>query len=854
MKKLFHPLIQKIAICDSFVDKITNFFYAEFYEYNDNKLEKNSSNDVKFKEQKKNHHKRKIRKNIYWFFLLILWGLLISTISIWKSCNILCCIGFLGLGWSLILYSYNIFRENLYRMVLFGSVLLIGFFLYGVYDSYGKVDKNSTKEAIIYVINDVNNVLSSFFPSRGDTVINELNEKLDCKKTNVQKEKGNLKPVICIYVLYHCIAYMTIGILTMSLWGRRLANYLKSATTLDKNKYVFWGQELDDRCLILGQDIYNNRLHSEIIISLFDDRVANYIDEYRLYDTLNRKDLMLRIYDADSFPYDNLYAPHHFFISNDEAWNMKGCIKLLEERKKYNINNEVNLYIRLGEGEKCNIYEKILDSLSQTDKEQIFANIHIHVFNESELIARHFVETYPMLLAPYVKNNINHDTAKLKSGTKMKILLLGFGWQGKQLLSKIVESSQFLIEGQDDFKSPLSVDIWDKNLEAFDQYKALRQDACKKYNLEFDVCDVMTSAFISKMANLLESYDRIIITLGEDSLNLEAYSLIQKLRRIHNCQKHLEVFVKQNYLPLEQLQQYICKLEDSNLFNNVFGTMSSIYTNDIILDENTDLMAKYLHVFYKKKYEQNESQKKGDEVMVDKAIFLKELNEIIQSKNKIFNDIKKEDVKNEWQKTSLYDKQSSYSQATGLKNILYLLGFERINNENSTNDNKLITQKPNKENDESDKLKNKLLDNNKEMKHGEQCIKDNLAQIEHIRWEAYMLMQGIKPWKIDENTSCEDALINDFKASQVKTKCRHAALVDWDKLPTVDKLLLKLSLEYKQKNKKIDEIQTSPAQTQDSKEEFISALQTYDYNVNLLPLILEKADIKIQRLVKPNVQ
>lgn len=735
--------------------------------------------------------------------------------------RIICSIGFLVSGWTFILVSYVYFRKHKFILLLsFCIISFLGIVLYAYHDSCRVSHEKSKDRLILESGNDVNNALSSFFPSRGDTnfeiIENNYSENTtQDDRSDIPENWKMLKSKVLVgyYVLFHCIAYLFCGIMTSSLWGRRFVNHLHNSTTFDKLKYVFWGQELDERCLLLGQDIYQNCYQAEVIISLFDNRVANYIDENRLYDNFYEKHFILRIYNENYFPFDNLFAPYHFFISDDELWNVKGSIQLLEERKKYGIKNKFDLYIRLGEGDKCAIFENLLNDLSKK-----YSDVNLHVFNESELIARRFVQKHPTLLAPSIKDKIINQTAKLQKDAQLHILLLGFGWQGRQLLSQIVGSSQFLTDGQKEFKSPLSVDIIEKQSKNFSQYRKLREIACNKYNLFFYECDIFAESFISWLTygQKFKKYDRIIISLGDDALNLEAFALMQKLKKIFVSKNNLEIYVKQNHLLFDQVNQY-----NKDIKKSVFGIMSDIYTKDMILDENIDVMAKYLHAIY-------DFKSKNEENFKIKKDFYKNINYILENGDKYFdkNEIIQKKVNKTWQSLSLYNKKSTRTQAEGLINLLYLLGFE-INNSGTQ--------------DTLNDLKNII--------ESEDIIKYKMAEIEHMRWEAYMLMQGIMPWNINEKTTREEAMIdNKIKTNQVDKKFRHGALVEFKWLPYVDKILEYLEsfteAQDSCKNKGIDVPDNPP----DLDMKPPTKSQEYNYDVNLLPIILKIAGIKIKKM------
>ena len=829
MKK-FHTIVQLlIRKVDTIYEFWTDFWFEEIYGKSSSKKKDKKS------ECWENGKKRSIKSYIISASVLIIWLVLIfyPLYHPFYLSRIICNIGILGCGWSIILWSYKYVRNNIARLVFFVVVSFIGILMYGIFDSCESQPKKMVCVSIIECVNDVNNTLSSFFPSRGDTDLKHLKKyELDVSQTEEQN-KNKLKkeektPVIDkpkeesesknssrtefeinFYVIYHSLAYLAFGIMTMSLWGRRLVNHYKCITTLDKNKYVFWGQELDERCLILGEDIYKKCLHSEVIVSLFDNRIANYIDENRLYDSLYKKHFILRIYNENQFPLNNLFAFHHFFISDDEAWNIKGCMTLIDERRTYGITGSVDIYIRLGEGEKCVIFEDFLNTLSNNP------DIRLHVFNESEIIGRDFIKNHPILLAPAIKNKIDYKTAKLKEGAQLHILLLGFGWQGRQLLSQIVASSQFLTVGQNEYKSPLFVDIIEKQRNNFSQYQKIREIACDKYHLSFYECDAFSESFVKWLEgrNRLLMYDRIIISFGDDDLNLEAFALMQKLNKIYAPERELEIYVKQNLLLFDQVNKNYEPLNKS-----VFGIMSSVYTKDMILDESIDVMAKYLHYIYKLRYDNTTE-------FDNKKSFMENIDYILENDQEYFgvNNIILDNVNREWQSIELYKKQSTRAQAEGLRNLLYLLGYEIM----EKNDNQ----------DLINELKSKIIEND--------TIKSILAETEHMRWEAYMLMLGIKPWIIDEYTTKNEASINNYEAKQVKEKYRHGALVDFNHLPIVDAILEILE-------KKISDSDASchsssinigniPLKTP-------STLQIYDYNINLLPIILKKAGIRIKKL------
>ena len=761
--------------------------------------------------------KQKFKKYANFVYFILIWGMLLRFRLTWDNLftRIICSAGVLGIGWGMILLSYNFFRKNVARIILFISVSIFGIGIYEYYDNGEKQDKNSPVEIIIKMANDVNNTLSSFFPSRGDIDLNELLQKQEKYNDKYKRNERIQKTIIILYVIYHSTAYLVFGIFTMSIWGRRLANYSQYLFSIDHRKYVLWGKNLEDNFFVLGKDIYDKKLYSKVVIALLDDCLNNNNDENKLYDQLNNRKLSLIFYNTLELPFESLFSSYHFFISHDEVWNLNACSILLNERKKYGIKSKIDIYIRFDDKDKFDLQG--IDNNNLTDINEIFLNglkssqpkennIQFHVFKESELIARKFINMYPTILTPSIRNVINHETAKLKEETRLKILLLGFGGLGKKLLSYIVEDSQFLTDNQSPFISPLYVDIYDKQEETFDLYRALRSDACWKYHLNFEACDVLSSDFYYKMSIKLCEYDRIIISLGDDTLNMRAFDLIRNLKKIYKSKVNLEIFVKQNQLLYNSIHvdserdaEYIYEYR-----KNIFGVIHSIYTSSIILDEEMDDIAIsmnfILNVFMYKKLEEDSPFEKINSLLYNDHFINKYKNDIML-RLKLWNEL------NEGAK------QATRSIAANVKNILYLLGY-KIAYESASNDIKDLKRK---------------IENN--------AIKACLAEYEHNRWVAYMMMKGIRPWIINEHTTKEEAAISNFKMNQISAHNRHGGLVDFKQLPYVEKILDDL---YNQNH-----INTTPYTCIDGNP---SKFQCYDYFINLFPIALEIAGIGVKKI------
>ena len=121
---LLHFIIQKISVVlDLFFNYLTDFFFSEIYGNEDNDSEDNDScnniKDISKKKERKNNRKRQIKKIVCFIILISCWAVLILSRLSWDNwfSRMICSLGFLGLGWSIILVLYNQTHENFIRIL-----------------------------------------------------------------------------------------------------------------------------------------------------------------------------------------------------------------------------------------------------------------------------------------------------------------------------------------------------------------------------------------------------------------------------------------------------------------------------------------------------------------------------------------------------------------------------------------------------------------------------------------------------------------------------------------------------------------------------------------------------------------
>ena len=306
-----------------------------------------------------------------------------------------------------------------------------------------------------------------------------------------------------------------------------------------------------------------------------------------------------------------------FFVEEDENFNMEMSDRLFEQLKHKISKKEINIYVKT---ESEQFYFYIENQLKENHEN--CKNIEFRIFNQSDLTARLFIKENPMLKSP----NIEIDHKKLLVKGEFNVLFLGFGWQGQELLKKCVCDSQFL-------GSTFKATIIDRDFEThYGDYFVLFDECIKHYNLQFKSETIGSKAFYEWINVEICKFNRIIIALGNDNINIDIAEKITKI--LHKQGK----FDTQNiiFARVQQLESYSCNF-------TTFGKLTDIYTKDIIVNEIEDEIAKMVNYVY---------------IRDDEPLF------------KEFTKTDRENIIGEWKKTSLFNKDSSRAVARNIENLM----------------------------------------------------------------------------------------------------------------------------------------------------------------------------------------
>lgn len=419
---------------------------------------------------------------------------------------------------------------------------------------------------------------------------------------------------------------------------------------------------------------------------------------------------------------------------------------------------------------------------------------------ESQLIAKDFIGKYPLLAMPGVKV----DNAKcLVSEGEFNILLIGFGAVGQDVLTEIVCNGQFVQSYADGkpVQVRLHVDIVEQDNKVIEEYcirhpvatrhpkfSAQGQDECFDVNFvppdkmaadkssDNDKVRVEDKVFDDWFRSRLESkdengntikknpYNRIIVCLKGDNKTLGIANKIVEFARRQGVEIGANVVFarvkdpsRNRYLPQGRIYTRFTRGPQPDPVSNImlpvsnitlFGDLKDIYAFERINVETVDTMAKVLNSRY------------GD-------------------CGRKLADVAKREAK--WCEASFFDQLSSRAAAEGQRNILLLFGLVYCRAGKSDGSAKL-----------PDEIKAVLNDENSP-------VLRTLAINEHLRWNAFHIMMGYRPWKVlardrkgmkpDARTDLPLPWPKKIRANQLATMGKHADIVPFDTLPEVDMLL-----------------------------------------------------------------
>ena len=437
----------------------------------------------------------------------------------------------------------------------------------------------------------------------------------------------------------------------------------------------------------------------------------------------------------------------------------------------------------------------------------------VHYINKYKLIARDFVSNYP-LTEYMTEEQIDYDTATIRPQVNMNVVMIGFGKTNQQLFLTSVANNQFLTKKDGKFEQKdVNYYIYDKRDAKNDknlnhtyfryQNEVLKKADKSKYlplppnpaNVDFpgeiNVNDVGFYESIQEKISVNDAFNYIIIAFGTDMENLDmAGKIVAKLKE-WGLFDTTKVFVKIRSDKLSNgIKDTIETFKDAELKEEfiTFGIEKNlVYNLDQIVDEKQEMMARDRHLTYeledarykkvdiakdrqavkdgemtlfdyvKKWYEKKENKAEAmvakindpeTEKPTDGRLFVGD------TKYEYEEDVKRDALKS-WYAQSQIQRDNNVYVCMCIKEKLNLLGYDYVLKTKDEEDACAEYKMKYEEGDpiaygkERDGIKGKLP-----VKYTTNFVEGSrrqaLAILEHQRWNAYMISNGVIPSTIDQ--------------------------------------------------------------------------------------------------------
>ncbi len=503
--------------------------------------------------------------------------------------------------------------------------------------------------------------------------------------------------------LVHTLGVMLTVMTVLSFIGMKFISRLKLFFARAKQVYIFLGlneatenlikslrKNGKSRCFIVLENLKDREEDGDLVKKLREDRLIILDQSWEALTSLRRLQIPRRLLNNEV---------HLFALSDDENKNARAAITLLKEAKKVNMSDDMlHFYINTAdEG-----VEKIFDTFNQEHD----THYELKIFNLPDLTARQLFEAYP------IHDFVPLDTSLAKAGSGFTLFLAGLESTGIEILRKSLYLGQFI---GGDYRAILTDSkMLQKRGFLFNKYPGLKGN----YQIETIEAEPGCEAFYDALEKNIHTINYIVVALGDDSLNMKTAIEIQRLvKRNHfSIQPIIAVHIRE--------QEEFEHLEKSELLPNIrfFGRSSDIFTENIIINESMDRMARKM--------------------------------------NALFNSIYHMEPADNWGSLDTFTKESNRSAASNIATKLRLLGLGMVEKEKNTEKTALsVGRRVN--------LMDYLV--------GEKL--DNLARQEHLRWNAFHYASGWTTWPLNQIGEA-------IKAKDLKNR-RHACLVSWDELVAV---------------------------------------------------------------------
>ena len=424
------------------------------------------------------------------------------------------------------------------------------------------------------------NSVHSFFPSRGDF-----------RAVPFGRSGGQnwIWWQSVAYFIFHWLVLVYILSIVLAVFGIELINWILIWFKVKRGKAinVFW--DYGNEAWLMAHSLKDGGGRSSVVFALREECKAWFMHKMSGPVQPIAKEGWKWVFGAPGRSRMLLHAERHFFLSSNGHENVAGAEALITMLGKLNMSRgHVRVYVRVHSLANDDVVFRWADGWNkQTDND-----IEIIILREESIVSRNFLLRHPMLDCPCIAETINTEGAT--AAGEFRILLVGFGGQGKTLLNDMVCDAQYL-----DAKGellPVSVDVVDRNRLSYEEYLINNKDAVSRYNMLFHRMNTHGERFWKWVREQLkgQGWNRIVVCMRNDRENISVATEIGRYCKWLGKDTRGILFARVRDPHISTYAKKAMASAENGAFS-VFGCIADTYRYDAIVNDKWDSGAMMLN-------------------------------------------------------------------------------------------------------------------------------------------------------------------------------------------------------------------------------------------------------------------
>ena len=415
----------------------------------------------------------------------------------------------------------------------------------------------------------------------------------------VCEEMHHDKVYMTFFALIHFFAFLISFLVVVQLFGTHFLSWLRLKCTVSSRSYVFF--DSDKASLTLARSVLGRKERGRLVVVL--DKKGNSSRKRKghageLEDTGEEPEtretrlgqlaqagalLLSREYTEDTtFRKTGIKRllkkgeARLFLLSGNPSRNLRLAVKLVDEVKSgKDFRAKITLYVRLDD-------ERMGELLGM---QTLPENMEIRIVSPARLAALELVSGYPPV------NYVRPDPAKAVATRDFSAMILGFGETGSHVLRTLAEHGQFV-------GAEFHATVVDKDLDSrLGTFKSL-YPGIEHYGIEYVCADVNSVAFWEVLRTKPGTFGYVVISLGDFRRNMQlAIDIERFICRLTG--KEIDIFVKADGDSVSGCAALAALWPSGHI--RAFGAESTIFTEDLIVNEAGWALAKNMHEYYNRK-------------------------------------------------------------------------------------------------------------------------------------------------------------------------------------------------------------------------------------------------------------